>query len=65
VTFGEAKFRGMSGNASAEPGAFRNAFFGRLRLEGNKEITRGRRDFSCLTRKLRQFLGILKNGSAL
>jgi hypothetical protein len=65
VTFGEDKRQVEKGHGPQNLAAFRNAAISRLRLTGCKEIAVALRDFCYHPRKLLQFLGIMKNGSAL
>lgn len=60
VTFGEDKCQVKRGHAPQNLAAFRNAAISLLRHCGHKEIAATLRDFSYQSRKLLDFLGILK-----
>lgn len=61
VTFGEDKCQVKCGHAPHNLAAFRNAAISLLRHCGHKEIAATLRDFSYQSRKLLNFLGILKH----
>lgn len=61
VTFGEDKCQVKRGHAPQNLAAFRNAAISLIRRCGYKEIAATLRDFSYQSRKLLDFLGILRH----